>query len=323
MSYSLQMSQDYGDRQAKLLAAHRDVGARRGVVAKILEELDTSPAVGVSFNRSRAVVDGNGELWSAGAALDEESPDEREIKAPRFEADPKTFLLHPSLKASMLGAAHGNKLIGKVIIPCGVCLILGQGGVGKTPLAHAMAAHGSSSYGVVRAGEPLSGYGATELDTAYDIAKGLVSSSNVVIDSIKDVLSSGEGGAMKSGLSRRALTQLSVWAAQACDLGTTLYVPVNPSTPDPEVTALLVEAARSNATSVVVHEQGQSWQYYGRMGEGLNRTSAKFILDYNSGVPLIASAQEGRRHLHEREVVAQLSSTISDYNAVVDRLIRS
>lgn len=191
--------------------------------------------------------------------------------------------VHPSLLEDFVGSAPLNKRLNGLLIPCGVCLIVGGGGVGKTPLAWSLAASSERrdhEFEVVRIGEPLAGYASSDRESAIAILKAMHSSSDVVVDSIKDLLSSARGAAMKSGLSRDALSVLSAWSAAACATGTTLYIPVNPSTDDPEVMAMLSEAARSNATSAIVSKGKNRWEYFARTGEGLPRVNGEFNVSF-------------------------------------------
>jgi len=201
--------------------------------------------------------------------------------------------VHPDADKAILGSAPGNKKIGDTMIPCGVCLIIAGGGSGKTPLAHALASFGVSSYSVVRVGEPLAGYSSSHESVAFSLANSMLSSSDIVLDSIKDLLSGG-GAAMKSGLSRDALVSISGLASTACSSGCTIYIPVNPSTPDPEVIELLAEISRSNATMTVVTKGSNSWDYVARKGESLNRSSGTMLLTYDKdGVGQVRSASLG------------------------------
>lgn len=191
------------------------------------------------------------------------------------------------------GSAPLNKKVGDSRIPCGVCLILAGGGFGKTPLANSLAAFGVDSYSAVRVGEPLAGYTSSSFEAAYALASALITSQDVVLDSIKDLLSGG-GAAMKSGLSRDALVSISGWAAMACDVGSTIYVPVNPSTPDPEVLELLAEISKSNATMTIVTAGKDQWAYSSRTGEGLPRDEGKFNVKFDrDGLAQISGSKTG------------------------------
>lgn len=197
----------------------------------------------------------------------------------------------PTMSASIaevmgiVGSAPLNKVVGGLQIPCGVCLIIAGGGFGKTPLAWGLAAAergNDDAFAVCRIGEPLAGYVSDDADAAKRIIEAMSLSSDVVVDSIKDLLSSAKGAAMKSGLSRDALSVLSSWSELACAMGVTLYVPVNPSTPDPEVLDMLAEAARSNATCTIIAAGKDSWEFFSRTGEGLNRRNGKFDVRYDA-----------------------------------------
>jgi hypothetical protein len=185
----------------------------------------------------------------------------------------------------LVGSAPLNKVVNGFEVPCGVCLIIAGGGAGKTPLAWGLAAAGrddNEPFAVCRIGEPLAGYVSDDGDAASLIIESMLMSSDVVVDSIKDLLSSAKGAAMKSGLSRDALSVLSSWSELACAMGSTLYVPVNPSTPDQEVLDMLAEAARSNATCTIISSGKDSWEYFSRTGEGLNRRNGKFGVRYDA-----------------------------------------
>lgn len=257
-------------RVAELKHAHESVGERRSEVLTILKGMGDKFALTIKFGRGIGRVTAQGNEF-----IDAKLDDVDVVDAP---AVLKGSTLADSLRSELLGSVPGNKKIGNLIIPCGVCLIVGPGGVGKSPLAQTLAMHGSSEFGIVRIGEPLSGYSSSELETATDIARGMVDVSDLVVDSIKDLLASG-GAAMKSGISRESLMALSEWSSLACDMGVTLYVPVNPSSPDKEVLELLAEAARSNATSTLIYAGGSDWTFLGRTGEGLDRVQSKIAFN--------------------------------------------
>lgn len=223
--------------------------------------------------------------------------------------------VHPHFSSGLRGAAPANKKIGDVTIPCGVCLIVAGGGAGKSPLAHALASHGVTNYSVVRAGEPLSGYSSSSESIAFSLAKAVLDSSDVVLDSIKDLLSGG-GSAMKSGLSRDALISISGWAALAAEAGCTIYVPVNPSTPDKDVLELLVEAAKSNATMAISAMSPERWAFSARQGESLQRVQGslnmRFLSNGTASVNFEASVSESSDASH----VTRHITTILSYEAL-------
>lgn len=250
-----------------LESAATETGVRRSAFLAAVRKLPADePAITVTYGKTSVSINKDGEPLFApgdkgGLAL--------------FPAG-----VHPLAKSDLPGSAPGNKMVDKILVPSGACAVVAGGGKGKTPLAHALASAGVSAYSVVRVGEPLAGYASSHESIAFSIAIAILDSSDVVLDSIKDLLAGG-GAAMKSGLSREALTSLSSWASTACDAGCTLYIPVNPSTPDPEVTALLVEAGKSNATMLVTPTDGHAWEYFNRKGEGLPRTSGRFNLFFS------------------------------------------
>lgn len=198
----------------------------------------------------------------------------------------------PKLACPIPGSAPGNKKVGSMIVPSGSIGILAGGGHGKSPLATALAAAGVPSFSMVRVGEPLAGYASSSLSKetiAYSIAVAMLDSSDVVIDSIKDLLSSG-GNLMKSGLSRGALITLSDWASAACDAGCSLYIPINPSDTSDEVLELMIQAGKTNTTSLITVQSGNTWTYYNRTGESLPRVTGTLELEFGGdGVASVTS----------------------------------
>lgn len=261
-------------RQLQLLATTAGY-ARKTFMESVRSMGDDEVVHCVKYGRSMASVNKHGEFVDSEMVTEEDGTE----VAKQIEHYPGVA---PALQTLPAGAAPANKRIDGVVIPCGVCIIVGEGDSGKTPLAHALASYGVQSYSIVRVGEPLSGYVTLESEAAAALAKAMMKDSDVVLDSIKDLLSS-DGAAMKSGLSRNALTSISAWSIAACEMGCTVYVPVNPSTPEEIVLELLAEAARSNATMSVVHKNG-TWRYVARSGEGLERT--KGVIDFQKGKPV-------------------------------------
>lgn len=272
MSFDVFRTDDasFDQREEELLKAHSQIGQRKTDVQEFCASHPGEFAITIKFGRGVGQSNTLGAEYVASAEDQEELEQEGANSAAEFPRVAHSVVLNPGLVAPIKGAAYGNKRIGDFTIPCGVCLIIGPGGVGKTPLAHRLAAYGVEEYAAVRIGEPLSGYSQSEQATAVAIATAMVAHSDVVIDSIKDLLASGSN-LMKSGLSRSVLTTISDWSALANDLGCTLYIPVNPSSDDPEVYSLLVEAAKSNATATIHHVNGDAWTMSGRTGEGLPR----------------------------------------------------
>lgn len=257
------------ERQARLREltdAHQQVGRRRHEVLEIAAADPGAFALSIKFGRGVSQVN----MLGGEYVTDEVSDDESADSAAFFPRVAKGKTIASELEKVVMGAAYGNKAFGDLIIPCGACLIIGAGGSGKTPFAHALAGHGVEQYAGVLIGEPLAGYSKSEHETALEIASAMMTHTDVVVDSIKDLLASG-GNPMKSGISRAVLTTISEWSALANNVGCTMYIPVNPSSDDDEVYRMLLEAARSNATSVIHHIGGNEWGFTYRTGEGLQR----------------------------------------------------
>lgn len=278
MSFAIIQKGAERERIARLLACARSVGARRAAVEAVMAEITKEKAAAFRVDygdRGFAVLNGDGVPAETKNLVGD---DGKAVKP----AVPFSGYIHPLLvKGLEAGATYGTKRLDKLVIPSGLCLIIGAGGVGKTPLAHALASHDRDQYGVVRAGEPLAGYSTDPFTIAASLGSAMCASDAVVLDSIKDLLSAG-GAAMKSGISRSALTDMTAWSILANCLGTTLYVPLNPSSKDAEVVALMAEAAKSNATSTIVYKSGDNkrshWEYFVRQGEGLPRTAGELIM---------------------------------------------
>lgn len=285
-AYGVIKTSDAASRLEKLQQEASLPGAQRQRFIKSLSLIDDDDyAVCIKYNRSFSSISKQGTVPVSFVEVDgEQVPAER-----KYDVG-----VNPKLKNYEMGAAPANKLVGGAVIPCGVCLVIGGGGSGKTPLAHALAAHGVSEYAIVRIGEPLAGYTSDNEVAASSLARALLSHDNIVLDSIKDLLSSGGGSAMKSGISRDALVSLSGWAIAACEVGSTIYIPVNPSTKDKDVLDLLVEISKSNATMTVVNDSGGQWSYYCRSGEGLERKEGKLSLtfDARTGVPSVQDVDD-------------------------------
>jgi len=178
------------------------------------------------------------------------------------------------------GSAPTNKVSHGLRIPNGVAIVIGGANAAKTPVTHMLAGLNDADYAALRYGEPLSGYLADEKLGAKALAECLFYNSDVVLDSVKDILALATGGAMKSGISRGALPLLSRWGAVAASVGSTLYIPLNPSSADQEVVDLLVEAAQSNATMTISVVADGVWKYSSRRGEGLKREGGTFVTSF-------------------------------------------
>lgn len=252
-----------------MLAASENVGDQRQLFEDVLAKkgADSDYVLAIQYGRAIAAVNVDGELYARPTKTKVDLDNDGEPN--QIVYDEVNSGVHPKLTSFVIGAAPANKVIGSAIIPCGVCAIVALGGKGKTPLAHALAAFGVDSYSVVRVGEPLAGYTDDDDASAFGLARALLASSNVVLDSVKDLLGSG-GNLMKSGISRDLLKSLSSWSTTSCETGSTVFVPINPSTDDPEVFDMLVSSTQSNATMTIA-QKGDRWEYWARQGEGLPR----------------------------------------------------
>lgn len=282
-----------------LAAADRTGDRRRDFLASVQALADDEPAVCMAYGDVSVAVNKDGK-----ALFDEDG------KLAKFPTG-----VGAACRSLLPGSAPGNKRIGTILIPSGVCGIVAGGGEGKTPLAHSLASSEVPSYSVVRVGEPLAGYASSSFSQesiAYSLAISILESSDIVLDSIKDLLSGG-GAAMKSGLSREALTSLSGWASTACDAGCTIYIPINPSTPDPEVLQLLIEAGKSNATMLVAPLAGSEWNYFNRKGEGLQRTVGTLELRFEkTGLATVSpKGKTGETSISEEEFTRVIASVLS------------
>lgn len=181
---------------------------------------------------------------------------------------------HPSLTDGfVIGAVHAAYALQNIVAPAGLIPVLAGAGAGKTPLTHALAGDGDRPYGFVPYGEPLSGYAVNFASIAGALCGALATHDAVVLDSLKDLLTVAPGGAMKSGLSRGVFPIFTQLAVLAADAGSSLYVPINPSTDDDEVVRILAEAISSNATGIIANDPASPtvWKYIFRQGEGLAR----------------------------------------------------
>lgn len=303
MSLAELKAADFSERVSKLLGVSKGVGARRAAVRDQIRELPNGEIVlAVKYDNALTAINSEGEEVVV-------------EKGERIE-----HIVHPSLRAE-IGSAPGNKTVAGVVIPCGMCVIVGPGSSGKTPLAHALAASGDTNYAMVRTGEPLAGYASSAKEVSHDLAVAMLKYGDVVLDSIKDVLSSGSGAAMKSGINRDALTAISTWSAQACDLGTTIYVPLNPATPQEDVAMMMAEAAKSNATSCLIHKGGTKWEYFARTGEGLPRTHCVFDFGKNGEITVDGQSSPGSSEDEGRIATLIIDQSVQ-FNTTLSRLLR-
>lgn len=281
-----------------------EVGATPGLQReKALAVMKAMPkgefAYSVSFGKSVVRVTGDGQIMAApkraGVSKDSEEA-VIGVSEPALSFEEAATLTGVSEKieaVTVAGSAPANKRGPHGMIRAGLALLVAPGGVGKTPLAHMLAQYDADSYAVVRAGEPLAGYTSNRDRIAESLALAMYNCSDVVLDSIKDLLSSSGGGAMKGGISREALLDLSSWATTAANLGVTIYVPLNPSSKD--LIEAMIEVADSNATTVFSNDgkTGPDWAWSSRTGEGMPRESGVFTFAESAKTKTSAPSSSG------------------------------
>lgn len=256
------------ERADAIRAASATAGAQRSIAAAALAKLRNAHAFSVPWGKSYSRM--------SGSSVFTPEKDDDDTRVEFENAASSRFFVHDELKATLpAGCAPLNKVVDGMPIPYGVCVLVGGTGVGKTPLAHHLASAEVESYAIVRAGEPFSGYDMAHKTLAADLGMAMLQSSDVVVDSIKDLLSDGKS-LMKGGISRTALLELSAWSVLGATLGTTLYVPLNPSDDDAELIRMMATSAMSNATMMMVHDTDGSWKYTSRQGEGMERNKGTF-----------------------------------------------
>jgi hypothetical protein len=308
VTHSVETTDERKARLERIKTVSQTPGVQRQAFETVKFEGDY--AVAIRYGNSIAAVTGDGELYE---------PKDKETEEGEFvRAERVTPGVNPKNRSYELGAAPSNKMIGDVHIPCGVCAIIAGGGAGKTPIAHALASAGVEKYSVVRLGEPLAGYTSNEQDAAFGLAQALVENSDVVLDSIKDALAMG-GNAMKSGISRDVLTLISSWSTIACEAGVTIYIPINPSSKDPEVVEMLNEIGRSNATMTIA-KTGEMWEFTSRQGEGLQRAEGEMKVDYDEDGTAIVRFKSSNKS-SAGEITNRVLNASLNYD-MMDRAVR-
>lgn len=334
MSMQITSASEYSQHRRQLMQAASPAlaGRRREQVLEALGSIGDDPAFCIHYDRSKAVITGLGVEYEPSPKDGDVTLGDGELESFKVDVDTSRFFrrgyLDSRLKSKLPGAAYANKTVFGWTIPCGVVLIVAGGGKGKTPLAHALAgAHLSDPdhrYAVVRIGEPLSDYSSSTAEAAIHLGSAIASASDVVLDSIKDLLSGAEGAAMKSGLSRGALTSISGWSSLAANLGCTIYVPVNPSSDDEDVKKLLIEVAKSNATATLFQTSGSTWEYSSRTGEGLERLSGSLQVEYSADGVLVKSIKHASANPVKEtgeQFEMRLRATVEDYSAATSRAL--
>lgn len=276
MAYSIISKKNRAQHEEKLLELATTPGLQRKRAAEVLKTIGSGYALLVAYGQGTASISGNGSIYTGrvDAYAESEQVGQKTDQAKVVHDDPagmEVGMASKLLEIVVPGSAPMNKAVDTVQIPCGICVIVARGGAGKTPLAHYLASSGVDEYATIRVGEPFAGYATNRKTVARDLGRAMVSHSDVVLDSIKDLLAEG-GGLMKGGIARAALVDLSAWATQAAALGCTIYIPLNPSG-DEELIKIMTEVAKSNATMTISHSGGSSWAYSSRTGEGMERVN--------------------------------------------------
>lgn len=318
MGYAVINKSTHDDYVQRLLELATTPGLQRRNALAALRKIGSGYAFKISYGKGVAQIAGNGSIYTGAIdqyAEDGFDDDGKPLKSqPTVHDDPagmEVGLATGISDVTVPGSAPMNKALDAIHIPCGICVIVAKGGAGKTPLAHHLASAGVDEYATIRVGEPFAGYTTNRNTVARDLGRAMVTHSDIVLDSIKDLLAAG-GNLMKGGIARDALTDLSAWATQAAALGTTIYIPLNPSG-DAELIDVMVEVAKSNATMTVSLKSGEEWEYSARTGEGMERVNG--VYRFKRRVGYASSA--------ERELLVKFDASTVDRTAFSGLLQRS
>lgn len=300
---------------------------------------DATPLVKVKFGQSEAVVCADGNVFDSQGIKDmlrdEEIPSEdkdvlrRNLRlawAMDGFLEPDVTTVNERLLRFLPGAAWGNKKLGDVVVPSGVFAVIAGSNKGKTPFVKALASHNSTAYDFIRFGEPFSGYSTDFERGAQMLGQAIVGRpedtpdtviGDVVLDSVKDV-ASGEGGRMASGFSRAVLLSASHWSSLFCSVGKTLYVPVNPSTPDKDVLDMVIEALTSSVTAAAFPSETSPdrWDVIIRPGEGMERIRTEVV--FNRSGELRVKAQ---RTISSQATVDLVTLALASMSTATRRLL--
>lgn len=279
------------DNIAKCIELNSTAGLQRARAVAAMKAIGKKPAFTCAFGKYLSVVTGEGLLVEKSKLIADAKDastieDEQLREAMRQLADANLTVF---TDASQMSYTHGrlledlvegstglNKVIvaGNVRLPihCGAVAVVAGTGAGKTPLAHWLAGQSSPGYSTVRISEPFAGNTGNWQMAANAIGVAAASTTDIIIDSVKDLLGDAGGGTMKGGVSRVALAMFSHWSALGAALGVTFYIPVNPSSGSAETLAEIVTAARSSATCTIVNEGG-AWKYILRPYDGAERVT--------------------------------------------------
>lgn len=235
--------------------------------------------------------------------------------------DAKGWHNEVKMKSMPRGCATTNKVLDNgVRIPAGVLLIIGGASKSKTPMAHLLASSSCEEYAMVPFGEPLSGYQISAEEAGEALARALAAESDILVDSVKDLLASAKGGAMKAGVARGAFPMLSSLSTLAADVGATIYAPINPSSEDDELMKAIESAAASNVISVVVATPA-GWACSMRRGEGLMRDTFMVQTAFADDLLLHFSGDTSNTNASGKDVKMSTVVPMDDraFNAVIRR----
>lgn len=178
----------------------------------------------------------------------------------------------------------------------GLFIIVGSGSVGKTPFAHALGSlmvGPDGEWATIRFGEPLAGYHSDFNELVDDVAGAVANHRVTVVDSFKNVIATAGGTTAAGGLSRGAFNLFSDLGALAATRGCAVIIAVNPSANDPKVLDMLVEATKSNSTTLITTDNGSVFTSYSRTGEGLLRITSSLDGVYKNNV-MEATVTDGK-----------------------------
>jgi hypothetical protein len=237
---------------------------RSNSIQHIASMPDGVPVLVMGFGKALVILDKEGNVLS-------------EVDFPNLR---RGWQFDPS-KVCVPGSIPTNKVFNNLRFPSGIVLVVGGASTAKSPFVHLLASAGKPHYSVIRYGEPLAGYMVDEGEAMESLGRALLTESDIVFDSVKDLLAMATGGAMASGLSRGALPILSDLSALAATVGATIYIPINPSTSAENIVEMVVEAAKSNVAMTIVNGSksggvSNTWISSIRRGEGLLRDVVEF-----------------------------------------------
>lgn len=209
----------------------------------------------------------------------------------------------------------------------GLFIVVGAGSVGKTPFAHALASlmckSDSSDWATIRFGEPLAGYHSDFDELVDDVAVAVANHKVTVVDSFKNVIATAGGTTASGGLSRGAFNLFSDLGALAATRGCAVIIAVNPSASDAKVLDLLVEATKSNSTTLITTNDGSNFTAYSRTGEGLLRVSSPIYGEYRDDVMVANTSGDSAKRSSASARPVRVQTTMAnqdEISAVLNRM---